>query len=224
MSNPFDSTIDTYNKHAAKFVQHFEQKLDTQELDEFLATVPAGGKILDAGCGSARDAAYFISKGYQAEGIDLSVGLLNEAKKLHPEVPTQVMSLTDLSSFRDNSFDGVWCKAALLHIQRKQAHRVLEGFHRILDKGGSLFLQTKAGEGQGTQPVPFDSKLERFFTFYTESELTNMLQVAGFKMIEAYGFNGKDRSMGSSAQDWVVLFAERSGKRSKTQELENLFE
>jgi len=219
MINPFDTTIDTYNKHAAKFVQHFEKKLDTTELDKFLEHIPAGGKILDAGCGSARDAAYFISKGYQAEGIDLSVGLLNEAKKLHPEVPTQVMSLTDIS-FRDNTFDGVWCKAALLHIQRKQAHRVIENFHRILHKGGTLFLQTKAGEGQGTQPVPFDTKLERFFTFYTEDELKNMLQVAGFKVLDSYDFNGQARFAGSRDQEWVVLFAQRSGQRKKTDSIE----
>ena len=49
MINPFDTTIDTYNKHAAKFVQHFEKKLDTTELDKFLEHIPAGGKILDAG-------------------------------------------------------------------------------------------------------------------------------------------------------------------------------
>ena len=51
MSNPFDATLDTYNKHAAKFVQRFENKLDTSQLDAFLANVEPGGKILDAGCG-----------------------------------------------------------------------------------------------------------------------------------------------------------------------------
>ena len=85
-------------------------------------------------------------------------------------------------------------------------------------------MQTKAGEGQGTQPVPFDPKLERFFTFYTEDELKNMLQVAGFKVIESYTYNGKKRYETDRDQDWVVLIAQRSGKKVNTSYPAQLFE
>ncbi len=60
MSQRFYSTIQVYNQHATDFVEHFENKLNTIELDKFLSLLPENGYVLDAGCGSARDAAYFM--------------------------------------------------------------------------------------------------------------------------------------------------------------------
>lgn len=209
MSNKFASTIDTYNRHASQFGQHFEQKLDTTELDTFLASIPDSGYILDAGCGSARDAAYFISQGYRALGIDLSSGLLAEAHKRHPEVPTQHMSLTEIT-LPDKEFDGVWCKAALLHIDRSEIPNVLASFHRILKDTGMLFIQTKAGQGEGTQPVPFDPSMTRYFTFFTLEEIEALLLEAGFELAESYSFNGKQRFTNSRDQDWIVALAKKA--------------
>jgi ubiquinone/menaquinone biosynthesis C-methylase UbiE len=208
MSDKFASTIQTYNRFAPQFIQHFEKKLDTTELDKFLAGVPKGGYILDAGCGSARDSAYFISKGYKALGIDLSEGLLAEAKKIHPEVTTQQMSLTDIS-LPDAEFDAVWCKAALLHIDRSDIPKVLKSFYRILKSGGALFIQTKEGEGEGTQPVPFDETVTRMFTFFTVEEMEALVKDAGFGLLGSYDFNGKSRGTNSRDQEWVVIFAKK---------------
>lgn len=146
MSSSFDSTIQTYNQHASQFVKHFEKRLETLELDRFLGSIPKGGSILDAGCGSARDSAYIIGKGYKALGIDVAEGLLAEAHKLHPEVPTQHMSFAELA-FPDDTFDGIWCKAAILHVEKDEVQKVLEGFKRVLKPGGVLFIQTKEGMG-----------------------------------------------------------------------------
>ncbi len=208
MSDKFASTIQTYNQFAPQFVQHFEKKLDTTELEKFLATIPTSGYILDAGCGSARDAAFFISKGYKALGIDLSEGLLAEANSLHPEVPTQQMSLIKLT-LPDEEFDGVWCKAALLHLDRNDIPQVLKSFYRVLKPKGKLFIQTKAGEGEGTQPVPFDRTMTRMFTFFTLSEMAEQMSKAGFKLLDSYEFNSQDRGLGSRDQQWIVLFAEK---------------
>jgi ubiquinone/menaquinone biosynthesis C-methylase UbiE len=208
MSDKFSSTIQTYNQHAAQFVTHFERKLDTTELDKFLRNVPKGGYILDAGCGSARDAAYFISKGYTVLGIDLSEGLLAEAKKIHPEVITQQMSLTEIT-LPNEVFDGVWCKAALLHLDRTDIPKVLNSFYRILKPSGTLFIQTKEGEGEGTQPVPFDETMTRMFTFFSIEEMTELLKQTGFKLLESYDFNGKSRTTNSRDQNWLVIFAKK---------------
>lgn len=208
MSDKFASTIKAYDQFAPKFVAHFERKLDPTELDEFLKDIAVGGYILDAGCGSARDSAYFISKGYKALSIDISDGLLAEAKKIHPEITTQKMSLTEID-LPDNEFDGVWCKAALLHIDRNDIPKVLKDFHRILKPNGALFIQTKEGEGEGTQPVPFDETMTRMFTFFTVVEMEKLVTDAGFELRGSYDFNGKNRGTNSRDQDWVVIFAKK---------------
>lgn len=208
MSDKFSSTIQTYNTFAPQFVKHFERKLDITELDTFLEIIPQGGTVLDAGCGSARDSAYIISKGYTALGIDLSEGLLAEAKKIHPEVPTQQMSLTDIT-LPDHEFDGVWCKSALLHIDRIDVPTVLESFFRILKPNGTLFIQTKKGEGEQNQPAPFDDEVTRLFTLFTLEEMGDVIQKAGFELLNSYDFNGKNRSTTSRDQDWIVIFAKK---------------
>jgi ubiquinone/menaquinone biosynthesis C-methylase UbiE len=133
---------------------------------------------------------------------------LAEAKKIHPEVTTQQMSLTDIS-LPDAEFDAVWCKAALLHIDRSDIPKVLKSFYRILKSGGALFIQTKEGEGEGTQPVPFDETVTRMFTFFTVEEMEALVKDAGFGLLGSYDFNGKSRGTNSRDQEWVVIFAKK---------------
>src|SRR5690606_2122640 len=120
-------------------------------MDTFVQLLPKGGLILDAGCGSCRDAALLVKRGYEVLGIDASEGLLREAKKIHPEVETRVMSLTDLDNLEDRSFDGIWCRATLLHIDRDEVPKVLSNFYNKLKVGGVLYIHTKKGKGEGAQ-------------------------------------------------------------------------
>jgi SAM-dependent methyltransferase len=196
--------INTYNKYAAQFVTHFETRPSIDQLEAFLKLVPAGGYFLDAGCGSARDAAYALAHGYKVLGIDLSTGLLEEASKLHPEVPTQVMSLTDIT-LRDEEFDAVWCMAALLHLDRQDVPAVLQSFNRILRPGGHLFVKVKAGMGEGSEKVSFDETLTRDFTYFTLLEMTELIKQVGFTILENYQYNGKGRYDRSRNIDWIVV-------------------
>jgi ubiquinone/menaquinone biosynthesis C-methylase UbiE len=149
-----------------------------------------------------------ISQGRATHGIDVSEGLLKEAYRLHPEVPTQLMSLTEIT-FPNESFDGVWCKAALLHLDRSEVPQALRHFGRILKPNGRIFIQTKEGEGEGEQPAPFDPSLYRHFTFFSVDEMKKLIEAAGFAIQKAYSFNGKTRSGSSRDQGWVVIFAKK---------------
>ncbi|HYD35148.1 MAG TPA: class I SAM-dependent methyltransferase [Vitreimonas sp.] len=207
INKKFQSTVEAYNQFAPQFIKHLEAKVSNIEMDKFDSHVQ-GGYILDAGCGSCRDAAQLIKRGYKVLGIDASEGLLNEAKKIHPEVPTQLMSLTELE-FETVTFNGVWCRATLLHIDRDEVPKVLSNFHKILKSQGILYIQTKKGEGEGTQPVPFDPSMTRFFTFFEEKELCQLVTNAGFEIVESYTYDTKDREKSAKGQEWVVIFARK---------------
>jgi ubiquinone/menaquinone biosynthesis C-methylase UbiE len=61
---------------------------------------------LDLGCGTGRDASLFLTgKDYEYTGIDLSTGMIDEAKKLFPKVTFRQMDLSHLE-FNNDSFDG----------------------------------------------------------------------------------------------------------------------
>ena len=54
-------TIDYYDNNALKFVSGTLNVEFTETQDKFLSCLPKKGMILDFGCGSGRDARYFLS-------------------------------------------------------------------------------------------------------------------------------------------------------------------
>ena len=67
-----DKTVDYYNTNAdAYFAQTAGADFSATHA-KFCAYLPTRGRILDAGCGSGRDAAAFARMGYEAEGLDAS--------------------------------------------------------------------------------------------------------------------------------------------------------
>ncbi len=186
-----------------------EVKTADIEINKFLALIPKASLILDAGCGSCRDSAQMIARGYRAQGVDASVELLKEAAKIHPEVPTQPMSLTELN-FAAETFDAIWCRATLLHFNRTEVPEVLESFYTILKPRGILFCVTKEGTGERAEPVDFDPTQTRLFTFFQETELVTMVKTAGFSIIESYTYDQKDRGDKPASKKWVVVLARKN--------------
>lgn len=205
----FQSTLDTYNRFATQFIPHLEAKTSSKEVDSFLELVPKGGLILDAGCGTCRDSAQMVARGYQAQGVDASSELLKAAAKIHPEVPTQLMNLTEIN-FAKETFDGIWCRATLLHFDRTEIPQILNDFFHILKPKGALFIQTKEGEGEGPEPIPFNPIDTRFFTFFQETELVELIQAAGFQTIRNYTYDEKDRGDKPTSKKWVVVLARKN--------------
>lgn len=89
-------TSQYYNDHATTF---FEATVgvDMGPLHaRFLQKIPAGGRILDAGCGSGRDARAFKDRGYQVTAFDASPELARLAAE-HSGLQVQVAHFLSLS-------------------------------------------------------------------------------------------------------------------------------
>ena len=66
-----------------------------------------GSHILDVGCGTGRHAHELARRGYQVTGIDISEGMLNEARKVPSDVNWVLADATKFQS--DILFDGAIC-------------------------------------------------------------------------------------------------------------------
>ena len=75
------STIEYYNQNADMFVQGTRLVDFTVVQERFTKMLPVGLRILDFGCGSGRDAKYFLEKGYQVTAIDGSAELCRLASE-----------------------------------------------------------------------------------------------------------------------------------------------
>lgn len=67
-----NKNLDFYNQNSESY---FKLSFDAFNLDSLYKrfidfNIPEGGKILDAGCGSGRDALNFIAKGYNITAFD----------------------------------------------------------------------------------------------------------------------------------------------------------
>ena len=89
---------------------------------KFLIHVPAGGDILDAGCGSGRDALAFHRAGYRVTAFDASPEMCRMARQ-YTDLPVIQMTFQEMT-WR-SAFDGIWACASLLHVPQVELPDVL---------------------------------------------------------------------------------------------------
>ncbi|MEU8391008.1 class I SAM-dependent methyltransferase [Micromonospora sp. NPDC048842] len=105
-----------------------------------------GGPVADVGCGTGRITAYLHTLGVDAFGIDLSPGMIDVARRDHPELRFEVGSMTDLE-LADGSVAGLVAWYSLIHIPDDEVGVVLAHFRRVVRPGGPLLLGFHVGDG-----------------------------------------------------------------------------
>jgi 2-polyprenyl-3-methyl-5-hydroxy-6-metoxy-1,4-benzoquinol methylase len=114
----------------------------TSVQEKFLAYIPKGGSILDAGCGSGRDTKSFIDMGYQVTAFDASESLCLLASK-HTGI--KVIHSTFIEFTSSEKFDGIWACASLLHVPRDQLSKTLAHLSKYLKTSGHIYCSFKLG-------------------------------------------------------------------------------
>ncbi len=172
----------------------------SNEKKEFIKKC-VSGKILDAGCGPGIYTDFLIKKGFNVTSIDLSEGMLKEAKKRVPNGRFYKMSITNLK-LKAKEFDGIFCSAVFLHLDDKEVCTSLKEFSRILRKEGLLFLSTKKGKKETVKVYPDGTK--KFIHFYPKKKIEDFVKKAGFFVEESY-INLKD----PDGDIWICIFARK---------------
>ncbi len=111
----------------------------------FLARVPPGGHILDAGCGSGRDALAFRRLGYAVTAFEASPTLARLATA-HCGLPVEVQRFQEINW--QDAFDGIWACASLLHVPMAELPDVFGRLGRALKADGVLNASFKYGAGE----------------------------------------------------------------------------
>lgn len=186
---------------------------DDITLDEYLQFVP----VLDAGCGSGRDARALAARDLPVLGVDLSQGMLDEAgertaRRLpHGSIRYALMDLRRLE-LPDASVRGVWCSASLLHLPRRTAPRAMGELARVARRGTPLaiFLKRRREQDEPERFIPYEyadtPDAPRFYAYYTEDEARALVESAGLT-IAAIATAPDQRAPG--APDWVSLLASK---------------
>lgn len=126
---PMPDTIGYYQEHAEDFVEStFDVAMDVLYC-ELLPLIPKGGHILDAGCGSGRDAYHFHRKGFTVSAFDGALAIVELARK-KTGLAVECRQFSEITE--EAVYDGVWACASLLHLPADQVPDTIERLWRVL--------------------------------------------------------------------------------------------
>ncbi len=133
--------------------------IDIYLFDQLLkGRIAATDKVLDAGCGSGRNAYYLLTQGVEVSAVDTNpeaVRGLRELAAAHGAVGDDAhfrMEPLDALTFADAAFDVVVC-SAVLHFARDDAHfeGMMRELWRVLRPGGLFFARLASSIGMESQ-------------------------------------------------------------------------
>lgn len=140
------STIESYDEHAQAWAKRMRSKKSKShtflEKPAMFAKLPdlEGKKVLCVGCGSGEECQMLKEKGAEkVVGIDISKGLIEQAKYAYPEIEFHVMDMEKIN-FSKDSFDFVYSSLALHYVQDWRP--TLQGAYKILKPGGKFLFST----------------------------------------------------------------------------------
>lgn len=160
-----NETLTYYNQNADAFVEGTQTADMSEQYCFFLKYLSPGCKILDLGCGSGRDSAYFSSLGFEVTAVDGSDELCKRVKENYG-INALCIKFEDMSFSAE--FDAIWACASLLHVKKADMPNVMDKVFDALKPGGILYASFKYGRDERVSNG-------RFFNDYTEDDLGSLL-------------------------------------------------
>ena len=235
---PWPDIRASYDVVAATYAERVGGELagkpaDRDLLDRFAAAVD-GGPVWDVGCGAAGHVTrYLADRGVAVTGVDLSPGVVAEARRRQPGLEFRVADLRELP-VADGSLAGIVALWSVIHLPRPQIPAALAGFRRALAPGGSLIIAMHGrviaeppaarpdgsadqgrpdggGPGELVRAQAFGHPVELRATLVTHAELTGALAAAGLAVSWSQE-RDPDPGPGETATRRVWAWAHRPGR------------
>jgi 2-polyprenyl-3-methyl-5-hydroxy-6-metoxy-1,4-benzoquinol methylase len=147
-----DNTKDIYERQAAAYdAQRSRSLFEARWLARFTSRLPAGGHVLDLGCGTGEPIArWFIAEGFKVTGVDFAHAMLEIARTRWPEGDWRQADMRDLDL--GETFDGIVAWDSFFHLPQDAQRKCISDMARHLSPGGTLLVTVgpKAGEASGT--------------------------------------------------------------------------
>ncbi len=192
-----DETLRVYDNRAEEYVNLITEATVDADMRAFLKPIPEGGHVLDLGCGPGNAAAAMANQGYMVDAWDASPEMVAMAQTKFG-VDARRASFDDLDA--QDVYDGIWANFSLLHAPKADMPRYLAAIHRALKPGGHFHIGLKTGEGEKRDPIG------RFYAYYTDAEITGLLNAAGFTVTGRR--TGEEKGLDGVMAPWIVLTAD----------------
>lgn len=142
------------------------------EITEIISKI--GGTALDIGCASCIMYPLLKNKGIDYTGMDITEKFLEHARKLHPELKTCKGSILDIP-FPPQSFDTVFCKSLMLHLNPKDMPLAISEMMRIASRYAIIGFR-RTPEKNLSQLVRYKDKGGCFYVTYRREDVEKTIK------------------------------------------------
>ena len=191
-----NETIDVYDAQAETYSQFVSSPEPEPALQDFIDALPAGGSVLDLGCGPGNHAAGLQAAGFKVSATDASTAMLEIARK-NTGLNVWQSEFADLDE--TDAYDGIWANFSLLHASRADFPKHLTRIATALRPRGILHLGMKTGSGERRD------RLGRHYAYYSVEDLRSALQTAGLGVIRETP--GKGPGLAGDIESWIIIIA-----------------
>lgn len=177
----YDRLAEEYTRHIADELHH--RPLDRELLDRFAAELEGRGEICDVGCGPGHVARYLHDRGAAVFGLDLSPGMVAQARKLNPKIPFREGNMLALE-IPEGTLAGIAAFYAIVNLPKESLVNVFREMHRVLQSDGLLLLAFHIGDEVLREDELWGQKISMDFFFLLPAEVRQRLEQAGFAVEE----------------------------------------
>jgi SAM-dependent methyltransferase len=174
----------------------------------FPLAFPPDARVLDLGCGTARDTAVLARESREVYGVEPVSRMRELAVAHHPELAERILAgeLPDgLPGKKElgGPFDGIVCSAVLQHLPRHQLFDTVFSIRSLLVERGRLLVSVPHGR-VGDQGSDRDAQ-GRLFNGVSGGELDLLFERGGFQNIGRWV---NPDSLGRPGRDWLTALYE----------------
>ncbi len=201
MSEANNRTVESYNAHIQEYIDgtpHEVLGVVKDWLDGSLADVPKDARILEFGSAFGRDAKYLAGLGYTVECTDATPAFVD----LLQQKGFDAKVLNAITDELPQGLDFVLANAVLLHFNRDEAVLVIKKVFDSLNTNGKFAFTLRQGEGEGWSEKKLGAP--RFFCYWTEPQIRDVLESTGFGDVEISG----DKAAANAT--WLQIVARKN--------------
>jgi SAM-dependent methyltransferase len=177
----YDRLADEYAPRLFDELRH--KPLDRELLNRFAAEVAGHGEACDMGCGPGQAARYLRDVGATVSGLDLSLRMLEQARRLNPDIFFRQGNMMSLE-LPDGFLAGIAAFYAIVNIPKAALPSVFREMHRVLQPGGLLLLAFHAGDEILHEDELWGQPISMDFFLFQPFEIRRDLEAEGFAIEE----------------------------------------
>jgi cyclopropane fatty-acyl-phospholipid synthase-like methyltransferase len=182
--NPKSVVARGYDIVAGSYLERYgRSRVRDRWLDELIARLPEGARVLDLGCGAGVPVArQLMEHGCDVVGVDGSISQIELARRNVPAAEFIHADMTDVN-FVSASFDAIAAFYSITHVPREEHATLLRRIVNWLKPGGLFVASLGSRECPGWTGEWLGA--EMFFSHYDASTYQRLVRAAGLNIEHA---------------------------------------